>query len=97
MAVNNVLLPGGKPVGTPGSNATVRVVPGELQEAEEFFDELTQGGKDITPPSYVGRMVELPGGGGIVGIRPASKSGPPTIDVNVPSVPFRKIKFVSVP
>jgi hypothetical protein len=37
--------------------------------------------------------VELPNNGGYVGYRPFSKSGPPTIDVNVPGQPIGEIKF----
>jgi hypothetical protein len=38
-------------------------------------------------------MVDLPGGGR-VGIRAKSKSGKPTIDVDIPGIPIKKIKFV---
>jgi hypothetical protein len=103
-SIDEVLMPGGQPLGVKGTRgrrkSTVREVPGGQAEAEALFAELTQGGgTDVTPPGHPGRMVELPGGRGTVSIRPASKSGPPTIDVNVTdstgaSIPIRKIKFV---
>ena len=40
-----------------------------------------------------GVLRDLPGGGR-VGLRPASKSGPATIDVDIPGIPIDKIKFI---
>ncbi len=89
----DILTPGGKPIGTPGSSPSIREVPGGHKAAEDMFLDLAQGGKDITPPGHPGMVVELPGGG-VVGYRPTSTSGPPTIDVNIPSIPgVDKIKF----
>ena len=96
-------MPGGKPIGVKASgrraSARLREVKGGRTEAERIFQELTQGGKDITPPSYPGKLIELPSGGGTIGYRPASKSGPPTIDVNAVDttgqpIPIEKIKFI---
>jgi hypothetical protein len=96
-------MPGGKPLGVRGTgaraSARIREVPGGQSEAEQLFQGLTQGGKDITPPGYPGTMIELPGGRGTVGYRSGSKSGPPTIDVNAVDaagrlIPIDKIKFV---
>jgi hypothetical protein len=96
-------MPGGTPIGVkatgPRASARLREVSGGRAEAERLFQELTQGGKDVTPTSYPGTLVELPNGRGIVGYRPASKSGPPTIDVNVVDaagqpIPIEKIKFI---
>jgi hypothetical protein len=44
-------------------------------------------------------VIELPDGRGRIGYRPASKSGQPTLDVNVVDaagqrIPVEKIKFV---
>lgn len=89
----DILLPGGRPIGAAGTDPSIREVAGDTQEAEELFDELTAGGADVTPSNYPGKLMALPGGGH-VGLRPASKSGPPTIDVNVPGIPIRKVKFV---
>lgn len=88
----DLLMPGGSPVGTAGSRPEIREVTGDPEEAQDFFDALTAGGTDATPPGYPGTLRRLPGGGS-VGFRPASKSGPPTIDVNIPGVPIDKIKF----
>lgn len=101
--IEDILMPGGKPIGVKGTgkraSARLREVPGGAPEAERLFRVLTQGGKDITPLSYPGTLIELPAGRGTVGYRPASKSGRPTIDVNVVDsagrpIPVQKIKFV---
>ena len=101
--IEEILLPGGKPIGVKGTgkraSARLREVTGGVAEAERLFRELTQGGKDITPRTYPGVLIELPGGRGAVGYRPASKSGAPTIDVNAVDasgqpIPIEKIKFV---
>src|SRR5437660_8859990 len=96
-------MPGGRPIGVrgtgPRATAKIREVKGGQPEAERVFRQLTQGGTDVTPPGYRGQLVELPGGRGRVGLRPASKGGPPTIDVNVLDdkgvrMPIKKIKFI---
>ena len=96
-------MPGGNPLGKKGTGprapATVREVNGGRNEAERFFQELSQGGADVTPPGHIGAVVKLPGGRGTIGYRPSSKSGPPTIDVNVvdasgKKLPVEKIKFI---
>jgi hypothetical protein len=102
-SVDDILMPGGNPIGVKGSgpraSARLREVTGGQAEAERIFQELTQGGKDVTPVGYPGTLIELPNGRGTVGYRPASKSGPPTIDVQVIDaagqlIPVQKIKFV---
>jgi hypothetical protein len=64
-----------------------------LSEAQKLFDDLTAGGTDVTPPGYPGILRRL-AGGGHVGLRPASKSGPPTIDIDIPGVAIDKVKFI---
>ena len=102
-SIDDILMPGGKPVGVRGSgpraSARLREVTGGQAEAERIFQELTQGGIDVTPAGYPGTLIELPHGRGTVGYRPASKSGPPTIDVKAVDragqpIPVQKIKFV---
>lgn len=102
-SIDDILMPGGKPIGVratgPRATAKLREAPGGQIEAERIFQELIQGGKDVTPSSYPGTLIELPNGRGTVGYRPASKSGPPTIDVNAVDaagqpIPVEKIKFV---
>lgn len=88
-----LLMPQGKPIGTKGSKASIREVPGGQKAADDLFDELTVGGKPVVVPTYPGKMVDLPGGGR-VGLRPKSKSGEPTIDVDIPGIPIKKLKFV---
>jgi RsiW-degrading membrane proteinase PrsW (M82 family) len=91
--IENILMPGGAPLGTPGSQPRIRELPGGMKAAQDMFLKLAHGGTDITPPSYPGMMVLLPGGE-IVGFRQMSGSGQPTIDVNIPSIPdVMKIKF----
>jgi hypothetical protein len=86
-SIEDLLLPGGKPIGVratgPKASARLREVPGGEPEAEALFRKLAPGGTDITPASYPGTLIELPNGRGRVGYRPASRSGPPTIDVNI--------------
>jgi hypothetical protein len=89
----DLLMPNGKPIGTRGSKDSIREVPGGQKAADEMFDELTASGKPVALPSYPGKMVDLPGGGR-VGLRPKSRSGEPTIDVDIPYIPIKKIKFV---
>jgi len=89
----DLLMPQGKPLGTKGRKASIREVPGGPQAADDFFKELTVGGKPVVVPTYPGKMVDLPAGGR-VGLRPKSKSGVPTIDVDIPGIPVKKIKFV---
>ncbi len=89
----DVLKPGGQNVGDPGKNPGVRILPGGEQEARELFDRLTagKGGQDITPAGRPGQIIRTPEG--TFGIRPSSKSGPLTVDVNVPGLPLRELKF----
>jgi hypothetical protein len=89
----HLLLPKGKPIGAKESKESIREVPGGQKVADELFDDLTAGGKPVTVPTYPGKMVDLPGGGR-VGLRLKSKSGEPTIDVDIPGIPIKKIKFL---
>lgn len=90
--VDDVLRPGGELLGKSGSSDAIRLVEGGAENAESMFLRLAEGGFDITPPGHSGMLVELPGGG-YVGYRPVSSSGPPTIDVNIPGIPIREVKF----
>jgi hypothetical protein len=96
-------MPGGKPIGVkatgPHASARLREVKGGRAEAERIFQELTRGGKDITPSNYPGKLIELLSDRGTIGYRPISKSGEPTIDVNAVDtagqpIPVEKIKFI---
>ena len=76
-----------------GSKASIREVPGGQKAANDLFDDLAAGGTAATAPTYPGKMIDLPGGGR-VGLRPKSKSGEPTIDIDISGIPIKKIKFV---
>lgn len=89
----DLLMPNGIPIGTTGSDPSIREVPGGQTDAEDLFNDLAVGGNAVNVPTYPGRMLDLPGGGR-VGLRPKSKSGPPTIDVDIAGIPIKKIKFV---
>jgi hypothetical protein len=78
----DILAPGGRRIGRPGSRSTIRELPGGRAAAEEMFEKLTQGGVDVTPPDHNGKLFKLPGGE-IIGLRPTPRGGPPTIDVKI--------------
>jgi hypothetical protein len=88
----DILMPRGTPVGVQGRSPGIREMPGGMPAAQKMFDELIKGASLYTPPNYPGTGYNLVGGGW-VGLRPTSKSGPPTIDVSVPGIPLDKIKF----
>jgi hypothetical protein len=91
--IRELFVPGGEPVGEPGRRASVRVLPGGIEAAQRFFDELRQLGEETETDAYSGLLVQF-GEEGRVGLRSVSKSGEPTIDVGLQCVPeIRKIKF----
>jgi hypothetical protein len=85
-------MPQGRAVGSKGSKPSIRQLPGGQNAADNFFNDLSSGGKPAVVPTYPGKMIDLPGGGR-VGLRPKSGSGEPTIDVDIPGIPVKKIKF----
>ncbi|MBC8071671.1 MAG: hypothetical protein IAG13_25325 [Deltaproteobacteria bacterium] len=92
LRVEGLLKPGGRFIGKPGSGAQIRELPGGLSDAQTLFDQLAAGGEIVTGTKFPGTLVRLPNGG-TVGLRPVSTSGPPTIDVRVPGIGIREIKF----
>ncbi|MEN9667193.1 MAG: hypothetical protein RLZZ326_3556 [Planctomycetota bacterium] len=90
----DILTPDGQPLGRPGASPGIRRMNGGLAGAERVFAELAAGAKDVTPPGYPGKLFELPNGGR-VGLRPISSSADksPSIDVNIPDNPVRKVHF----
>jgi hypothetical protein len=77
-----------------GGGRGVLDVSGTADDAQAFFARVAeQAQRSVSPANYPGRMVELPGGGR-VGLRLVSKSGPPTIDINVQGLIWREFKFV---
>lgn len=89
-----ILLPGGKPLGRPARGKDVREVSGGLLAAQEMFDKFSKLGRLIDDPRHPGKEVIIPTIGRI-GLRVDSRSGEPTIDVNViiDGVKISKIKF----
>ena len=92
--IRDLLVPRDEPVGDPARRRGIRIVQGSLNAAQSIFDQLKEMGEVEKVASYNGSLVRL-GGEGRVGLRPASKSGGPPIDVALECVPeTRKIKFV---
>ena len=93
--VESVLMPGGNAIGNAGSQAAIREVSGSLSDAQSFFNQLSAGGEVVLDSTYPGTLVRLPNGG-TVGIRTSmseSLGTAATIDVNIPGIPIKKIKF----
>jgi len=89
------LLEGIKNIGRPGRSENIREVVGSSEDAKKLFEKLSQGGKPVDKVGYKGKGVELPDGT-FIGYRPASKSGPPTIDIGISGEKGnRKIKFTN--
>jgi len=86
----DVLMPGGQAIGQAGA-PEVRVVQGGPQAIQSLWQRLTAGATAGGPTGYPGSGMNLPGGGW-AGLRNSSGYGP-TIDVNVPGVPYDKIHF----
>jgi hypothetical protein len=87
-------MPGGAPIGTAGSKATIRELTGNTTDAQAMFSRLSAGGAPVSG-SYPGTLVRLPNGG-TVGMRTVMSRSPnsaATIDVNIPNIPIQKIKF----
>jgi hypothetical protein len=87
-----ILQPAGQMIGSPGTSETIRELQGGLPEAQALFGRLCTGGTQIAETSYPGALYRL-ANGGTVGLRLASKSGGPAIDVNIPGVDVTKIHF----
>ncbi|HJW75514.1 MAG TPA: hypothetical protein VJ787_07560, partial [Thermoleophilia bacterium] len=92
-SITDVLRPGGRLIGEAGTSAQIRILKGGSAEAQALFGQISQGGSVVDETSYPGTLVMLPGGGQ-VGYRPTSRSGPPTIDVVVEGLGIREIKFL---
>ena len=88
--VTDRVIPGGVPIGTPGRGMDVRELPGGLGAARALFDYLRVGGEVVYKPNSEGTLIKLPGRAGYVTFRPASESGSPAVDINVPRVTFEK-------
>jgi RHS repeat-associated protein len=94
---SDLLFPDNQPIGSSGSSPDIRVVQGDVNDAQTFFDNLVKAGegKVDSSTSFRGTFVRLKGGGSI-GFRTFSTKSPntaATIDVNIPNVSIRKLKF----
>ncbi len=89
--VTDFVMPGGHPIGATGGGQDIRVVEGGATAARKAFDYLSVGGTEVTPSTYAGTLIQLPGNAGYVGLR-ASDSGP-AVDINVSSVPYRTLHY----
>ena len=89
----DVLKPEGELFGEPGRRPEVRTKKGGKKAAKELFDRLTKNGTPDQRSNYpgIGRKLE---NDDWIGYREGSKSGPPSIDLDVKGVPFNKIKFL---
>ena len=91
-SLEDILMPGGERIGAAGTSPDIRLLPGGLAAARSMLERLTRSATDITPKTYPGKMFKTPDGG-LIGLRPESTSGPPTIDFRDVGVPIRKLKF----
>lgn len=80
-----------KTIGIKGKNSGIRIVEGTADDAAEFFIEQVDVTTIYEPEP--GIFVATDTNGFTFTYRPASKSGPPTIDVNGIKG-LRKIKFI---
>ena len=92
--IKELLQPGKRWIGAEGTNKDVRLLSGGLAAARKLFTELTAGGTLVKHSTYKGELFQIPGGG-LIGLRTTSTSGPPTIDVmHVPDLPkLVELKF----
>lgn len=88
----DILKPNGQSLGKQGMRPKVRIVKGGSKEAEKLFERITKNGVPEKRAGYPGIGKRLPNGDWI-GYRAASKSGSPTIDIDVKGVNFDKIHF----
>jgi len=90
-----LLRPGGQLIGVAGSSSRIRLLQGGRTEAEALFNQLVRetGATPLTKQGLTG-FARLPEGGGTISFRTVSSSGPPTIDVRIPGLGIREIKFV---
>jgi hypothetical protein len=93
IGIDDILRPGGRLIGAEGSSSQIRILKGGISDARKLFEQLTHEGVPIESTTYPGTLVRL-SNGGTIGLRPVSTSGPPTLDVRIPGIGIREIKFV---
>jgi hypothetical protein len=89
----DILSPNGQFIGKPGNRPEVRIEKGGDEAARELYKRLSKGGVPDTPPGYPGEGTRLPNGDW-VGYRPNSRSGSPTVDINIHDISFDRIHFL---
>lgn len=72
--LDDVLKPGGKPIGKRRTGGSIRVVQGGDEAAWDLFAKLASGGTIVSHSTYRGILVKLPGGG-TVGLRESTRHG----------------------
>jgi hypothetical protein len=100
-AVEGVLKPGGKLIGEAGSSKDIREVPGGADEALDLYEDIVDaaGGSTLVPtanPDSPVMVDDLEGGIGRIKVNtvPDGRSGDATIEVDIPGIGIRKIKFI---
>ena len=92
----DILMPGGEPIGEPGTGQDVRELPGGTEEAEDLVEAVAGaiGAEPIEGTDYPGKLFGTPEGE-FVGVREEATSpgAKATVDVNIPGIPFDEIKF----
>ncbi len=91
----DVLRPANRLIGQAGSSKRIRILEGGQDAARALYRQLVRetGATPITKPG-VTSFFRIPGGGGSVGFRSISGSGLPTLDVRIPGLRIREIKFL---
>jgi hypothetical protein len=79
---DEILRPGGAPIGRPGTSPGIREVS-TREELDDLFEQLRIHGSP-TSSKYPGTGIDLEGGG-FLGLRQSGRHGP-TLDVNIPGV-----------
>lgn len=91
----DILRPGGRLIGTAGTNKTIRMVTGGQEAALDMFKKLVRTtGATVSHKEGLDGFAQL-AGGGTLKYRAFSTfgAGLPTIDVTVPGLSIREIKF----
>jgi hypothetical protein len=98
LSAAELLVPNGVRIGEAGASSSIRVIQGGSTEAGMLFEQLSAGGTPVAG-SYPGTLVNL-GSGGSVGLRTvATGTGARlvpavTMDVNIPGIAIRELKFI---
>jgi hypothetical protein len=89
----DILNPDEITIGMQGMRPNVRILSGGDEAARAMYERLSAGGIVDTPLGYPGVRTRLPNGD-FIGYRPLSRSGEPSIDLDISGFPYTKIKFL---